>query len=231
MFSEPTSITKSGIAVHGGDESVFAEFFYEPMLDETQSTAQGRPVYRDVPHIRICIPGDNTRETIRPVNKESTRYTPSDMERFPRQWEAFMRQEHQHGDGTPLEHWPMVTKAQVKELKALDIHTVEMLAAVSDVNLKWMGARQLRDNAKIWLEEANNGAGVAQVRKENEDLKARIASLEAMFHDMQKAPPQPPQVVEVAELVAQIIPEPAPLPEQTITPMQSRMRGRPKKDD
>lgn len=231
MFLEPTQISRNGVAVYGADEGLFVEFDYgDPVQDMEQTALQGRPIFKDVIIVRIIVPGDNTTERVRPVIYESTPNQRSDLERFPRQWEAFQRQAPQTCDGTPLEQWPMVNKAQIRELKAQNIHTVEHLAAVADVNLKWMGARTLRDNAKVWLEEAEAGAGVARVQHENQQLKNELESLKAMIADMQKNMASPiAYTAPVLEQVQATVLVSA-LDETTVQPMQSKMRGRPKKE-
>lgn len=219
MFAEPT-IRKQGSGYqvsYGDDSGVFAEFFTDAIIDHDQSKIQGRPIYRNVEMIRMMFPGDNTKE----VTKMSHEGNPPYKERFPNQYARFLAQQEQVQDGTPIEHWPPISKAQAMELKALKIHTVEALAAVSDVHLTWMGARQLRDNAKSWLSEAADGAETMKLRNEVEDLKSQLEAMRnqnAGFSASKKAAP----VVES--------PEAAPMSEASpIKPIATKMRGRPKK--
>ncbi len=225
MFSDAT-VTRTGGDKYnvsfGDDRSVYAEFFKDAILDQAKTQEQGRPIYRDVDMLRMMFPGDNTKEVVRIVRLHQEGNQPADPDRFPRQWAAFQAQEAQSQSGTPIEQWPPISKAQSLELKGLKIYTVEQLAAVSDVNLNWMGARQLRENARAWLAEAESGAETIKLRNMVEDLQAQ---LEAMMH--QKAgfssSEKQEQVVESEQAAPMLEADP------TIKPFVTKMRGRPKK--
>lgn len=171
-------------AIHGDDSGLFVEFYMEAVKDEEASVKEGRPIFRDREFIKIHIAGDKTRVTVRPIRLERDGREPSDPERFPRQWQAFKNKEFQPLEGTPITEWAPVTKSMAMELKAMNIHTVEALASVSDVNLNWMGARALRDQAKIWLEKAKGGSDVSRVMAENEQLKIDIEAMKQQIAAM-----------------------------------------------
>jgi hypothetical protein len=63
------------------------------------------------------------------------------------------------------------------ELKALNIHTVEALAAIPDSALSWLGARTRRDQAQKYLASAKDGAATIQMAAE---LAKRDADIEAL---------------------------------------------------
>jgi hypothetical protein len=161
-------------AVHGGDNDLFVSFEMHAVHLTHKSELEGRPLYEEREFIRIRFPGDKTREVFREVKRTDDAQSPSDMSRFPRQWSAFKAQHAPALQGTPLEQWPPINRAQVAELKGLSIHTVEALAGVPDTTLHnlGMGGRELRDRAKAWLDSAKGGAGISE-------LLARMAALEA----------------------------------------------------
>jgi hypothetical protein len=172
-------------ATHGTDRELIVSFMMQPVHMEFKSGLEGRPIYEDQPHIEIRFPGDTKRVIVRPVKMVSDPLSPSDPERFPVAWERFKAQQEPAHNGTPLEEWPQIRKAQVFELKALHIHTVEQLASVPDSTLHnvGMGGRELRDKAKAWLDRAADGAGLSQVMSrlaaleaENEALKMRVGA-------------------------------------------------------
>lgn len=197
---------------YGNDKGVFAEFFSDAILDDNETKKQGRPIYRNVDMLRMMFPGDTTKEVIRIVRTEPQGREPADPDRFPRQWAAYKSQMQQVQDGTPIEQWPPINKAQALELKAMNIHTVEHLAATSDVNLKWMGARQLRDNAIAWLNEAKSGAETIALRNQIEDLKQQIEALKNTNAVLAANKPQPVPVV------------PSPLPAVVAMPLQHEIK-------
>lgn len=185
MFATPT-VKQSGTSLHvthGEDSSLYVEFTMEAIHQEFESKASGRPIFRDVPHIRILFPGDKTKVVFRPVRDE-------DKFRFPRQYQAFENQEVQPIEGTPITEWPPMTKSEALEYKAMNVHTVEMLSNLSDTQLQSLplGARSRRDQAKAWLTKAVDGSVVSKLVSENENLKMEIAGLKQQFAQFGKAP-------------------------------------------
>jgi hypothetical protein len=157
---------------YGDDSGVAVEFYNHPVLQEFESEKQGRPIYKDVPYISIDFPGDKTKRVCRPVKMDATMVTPSDPQRFPRHWEAFKNQQEQVPIGTPVTEWAPLSKAQALELKGMKIYTVENLASLPDSSLTFLGARELREKAKNWLESAKTGSISTQVMAQLDKLKA-----------------------------------------------------------
>lgn len=172
MFSTPT-ITERGnnISVsYGNDNGLFPIFSIEAVKDDEETAKQGREIFKDVEWVKIHIVGDNLTEISRPVTDE-------DRKRFNQHYQAFKNQGIQLNSGTPLTEWTLIGKAMAMNLKSLNIHTVEQLAAVSDGNLNWMGARELQAKAKSWLEAAEKNAGISALQGENEKLKIEMEAL------------------------------------------------------
>lgn len=225
MFAD-ANITKIGEnkynVSYGDDSGIYAEFFWDAIPDEEQTKLAGHPKFKNVEMIKILFPGDNTKRVIRKVRKEAHAGTPSDPERFPRQWAAFEAQQQQVQSGTPIEHWPPLDKAMVLTLKALNIFTVEQLAGISDANLKFMGARQLRDNAKAWLEEANAGGAIIAANNRIAELERQLEAVNNTMRAIGENTGKPnKQVVESLEA--------PPFEEAPVKPIVTKMRGRPSK--
>jgi hypothetical protein len=140
------------------------------------SAEAGRDVYEDRHYVEIIQPGEMRSVVDREVNED-------DKRRWPREWAAYEAGNEMATVGTPLEKWPLIgSPAMVKTLKAININTVEDLACLTDAGLGnvGMGARNLRESAKLWLSEAKDkGAAILQALENNEAKDARIASLEA----------------------------------------------------
>lgn len=219
MFNDPTLVKRGNTVLvqHGDDSGLFVRFYSDAIQNQQKTDIEGRPMYDQVEMCEILFAGDNTKTKV----GRATDGNPPYYQRFPRQYEAFKQQLEIVQDGTPIEHWPPITKAQALELKAMNIHTVEMLANVPDVNLKWMGARQLRENAKAWLSEAEAGKETIKLRAEIEALRTQLEATlnqNSGFSASKKAE----QVLESAEA--------APMLEAPdIKPMTTKMRGRPPK--
>jgi len=176
-FSDYQSIAQDGTVVHGSDKSAIVRFEEEVILDEEATKQSGFPKYRTIDMIYIRFAGQRD-EYARQVLMEDTPTQLADIKRFPRQWEAYKSKKEQVMDGYPITQWAVLTKAQALELKGRGIHTVEQLAGVIDSNLTWMGARQMRDNAIAWLEEAEAGTAVAKLTSENSELRLQIEALQ-----------------------------------------------------
>lgn len=192
MFSTPT-VKQSGASLHvehGTDSNLYVEFRMESVHQAHQSDKEGRPIFRDVPYVRIITPGDKTkvRDTIA---------TDEHKVRFPRQWEAFSNQQVQVSEGTPITEWPPLTRSEAMEFKALNIHTVEQLAGLPDVALNWLGGMERRKQAQAYLAASKDTAMVTKMDKElakrdadNMALKNQLAELTARFSEMEDDQPK-----------------------------------------
>ncbi|KAE8757315.1 chromosome partitioning protein ParA [Paraburkholderia madseniana] len=169
---------------HGDDSRLYVEFTMEAIHQTFESEKEGRPIFKDIPHIRIHFPGDRTKQIFRPVKFEDDYQGPADPRRFPNQWRAFDAQQEQVQTGTPIEHWGPLTKSQAMEFKAMHIHTVEQLAGVSDANLGWLGARELRDKAISWLAQAESGKEALRLQGELEKRDADIEELRRQVKEL-----------------------------------------------
>ena len=163
---------------HGDDTNLFVEFRKEARTNIFKSEQEGRPIFEDVVYITINFPGDRTKKIDRPVTDE-------DKARFSRHWDAYVRNEDgQHIIGTRLEQWPILSKSEIAELKALNIFTVEQLSDVPDSALNWFGARELRTKAKAWILLAKDSAASMMFAKENDILKTEIERLKVQMNEI-----------------------------------------------
>jgi hypothetical protein len=173
---------------------VFVQFYSDAVELKAESEKQGRPIFKDLAHIRKMIPGDAST-IIERVAKDH------DKNMFPREWEAFQRQQVNGVTGTPLEQWPQVTRAQCKEAKYFEVHTVEQMAGLSDLSCQKMGMgfSELRSKAKAYLEAAAGTATQTAQAAENQRLHDEIEALKAQLQDIAPRRGRPPKVeTEVA---------------------------------
>jgi hypothetical protein len=206
-FSDYQSISQDGTVVYGSDKSAIVRFEEEVILDEEATKQSGFPKYRTIDMIYIRFAGQRD-EYARQVLMQDTPTQLADIKRFPRQWEAYKNKTEQVIDGYPITQWAVLTKAQALELKGRGIHTVEQLAGVIDSNLTWMGARQMRDNALAWLEEAEAGTAVAKLTSENSELRLQIEAMQNQINSLANVMKRPENfpVVENNEQVVNIQP-------------------------
>lgn len=172
MLPQPTP----GPAQANGANHV--EFYYEAVKQNFLSEQEGRPVFKQEPFIRITVPGGK-HVVIRKVRNE-------DKQMYPQLWAAFEAGQERPKEGLPVEEWPQLTVDMVATLKAVKIYTVEQLAALSDGELSYLGmeGRKLRDQAKAFLEVAEDGKALSKYVSENERLKSEVERLSKLVEDL-----------------------------------------------
>jgi hypothetical protein len=100
-------------------------FRMEAKQNKAKTITEGRPIFDQIPFVTIISPGDNK-------NVPDTKVLEEHRQRWPKQWEAFEKGLEQPINGTPINQWPILNNAQVAELKALNIYTIEDVASLSD---------------------------------------------------------------------------------------------------
>jgi hypothetical protein len=174
-------------AQYGDDRGLFVEFFEDAKYQEFESLKQGKPVYKNVAMIKMFTPGNKT-DVVREVKMEDDERSPSDPHRFPKQWERFKAQTEQVADGMPLEQWAFLKKAQIMDLKARSVHTVEQLATLPDAAFHnfSMGIREMRDKALSFLNASTGTAENSRLQAENDRMKADIEAMKQQLLDLAK---------------------------------------------
>lgn len=220
-------------------DSTIPRFHIEPVIDELASQAAGRPIYKDEERVQFVMPGNPTQ----PVE----RVTDYHRERWPQQYEAFRKSQEWAVEGTPLEMWPVLRRAQVLELKGLGLMTVEQVATMADnaVQKIGMGGRRLRELAVAYLDDAEAGALNERLSKQKETLEATVAAqnrqieelktLVEQIHSQQMAalntPPALQSFVQAQhdpmEAMRQAAPQPTAAPSSLDGLAPVRRRGRP----
>lgn len=160
------------------DQKLPVRFFMEGRRNEAKTKEAGRLICDDVEVCEIRLPG--TQDIIRNVVSDKER------QRFPKAYAAFKANTDQVAAvGTPLRDWPVITSqpGAIEEANHLGIRTVEQLAAVPEGNIRRLGIgwSDLWRKAQDWLKAAQNGAPVAKLREENNELRARLTTLEGML--------------------------------------------------
>lgn len=148
-------------------------FFTEPVINEKASEEQGRVVCDDLERVRIQIAGDTLSAPVHPVDD----YYKARFSLEYQRWK--LTREARHVSGTPLEMWPQVTPARIKEFESVNVFSVDDLAVVSDGNIvRLQDGRMWRDKAIAWLRVASETASETKFAAENERLVQRIEALE-----------------------------------------------------
>ena len=149
--------------------------------DRAAALETGKPVFIEIEHVEIRIPGD-------PKNIITAKVTDQHRERWPEQYEKWKKTQENTVNGTPLEQWPLLNTAQVMQLKVSQIYTVEQLADLSDTAKQnyGMGISELQTKAKAFLAHAKDTAYAQKIAVQLEDANERIALLEKQIVDIGK---------------------------------------------
>lgn len=144
-----------------------------------KSREQGRPIFDELEYVMIYIVGDKNTVASERVKDEHRK-------RWPNEYAAFKAGRQQSSSGTPIEQWPALGISQVAEFKALHIHTVEDLAALTDAGIGkiGVGGRTWVERAKAFLEAASGGAPADRLQHENDQLRAQLDAMERKFADL-----------------------------------------------
>jgi len=216
-FARPVDITASGRVSYGLDDGLLVEFYIKPKLMQALTEEQGHPIHEDRVFTRIVAPG-NTKTTWDYESKgvvylydegtgEQSGFTIDenlplevcDPLRFPKAWDRFLKKGQKVTEGWAIETWGAITRSLAENLKAMNIHTVEALAGLSDANAaNVMGGLKYRNLAKAALDEAQllSLASVEQERANRaeekskqleEQLKAMQAQIDALTQKKGKA--------------------------------------------
>jgi hypothetical protein len=165
---------------NGADSRLQVRFYKRPVHQEQESLEAGRPIYKEFDFVHICVAGDTLTEI-------DTYALSNHKQRFPIQWANYQNRLGANDEevvGTPVSEWPIVSKSQAEELRAMKFHTVESIAGASDQQLQRMGMAAgmspyaFRDKAKAFLNLATNAAETDKRESEINSLKEELAKKE-----------------------------------------------------
>jgi hypothetical protein len=161
----------------GADSRLQVRFYKKPIQQEQESIDAGRPIYKEFDFVHICVAGDTLTEI-------DTYALQQHRQRFPIQWANYMNRVGANDEevvGTPVAEWPLVSKSQAEELRAIKFFTVEAIAGASDQQLQRMGMAAgmspfaFRDKAKAFLNLATTSAETDKRESEINALKEELA--------------------------------------------------------
>lgn len=198
------------------ENRLVVKFRADKVKNEAKTKLAGRPIFDDIELVEIRSAGDRNTVKVFPAHAQHRWRANEDGEqevetyamRWSEQYRRFKENRQQIQDGTPLSELPFLTEAKRAELKALNIHTAETLAALDGLNLKTlgMGGRELKNQAEAYIENASGSATVTKMATQIAELQAQLAALTAI-----PAPaPQPPQTNDFVEPGSEPFEEPQP---------------------
>jgi hypothetical protein len=175
-------------------QSSFVEFFMESVELKSESEKAGRPIYKEIPFIRIQHPGDR-------LNVLEVKADEHYKQKYAQKWREFEAGMAGEVIGTVLSQWPQITKSQCKEAEYFGIRTVENLAEVNDGALQRMGMgwMELRKKARDYLAAAAGNAPINALQAENERLRNEFEALKASLENPEVKRGRPRKEPETVE--------------------------------
>ncbi len=167
--------------------------FYDREVQNAKKTLEaGRPIFEMKTYIRKITPGDQLLEIDRPLRDQ-------DKLDFPREWQNYEQKQTAKVDGTPLEEWPLVTRSQVAELRAMNIFTVEHVANLNDgIAHKIMGFHGMRQKAQDFLKNKGGDSLREELKDKDEKIAAQAEQLAKFMErldalEAKRGPGRPPK--------------------------------------
>lgn len=161
-----------GVARYGKEPVVI--FYNESVAHPGKSREAGRPVFEDQVFVKIYQPGEER------YNIVVKRATQDVVRQWPRQWAAFQQNRTHVPDGTPVTLLYPEKPSIARTLQAHGVYTMEQLVDLSGTAIDniGMGCQGWVNEAEKYLKAATKGVGLAQYRKEMEDLKSENRTLQ-----------------------------------------------------
>lgn len=172
--------------------------------------------FRNVDYVELLIPGDKGNAPTKRVNDAI-------KQQYPDAWRAFKERGEamdMAGGGLPLKAWPGVRPEVALSLEQIHIFSVQQLASMADQKLSqpgFMGLRDLREKAKLFLEERGKEAPLSALQAQIDEMKKQM---DLTKHQLQE------QIDKNTELAAQVsgVPQTERMPELS-TPRGRRKQG------
>jgi hypothetical protein len=152
--------------------------------NEGKSTEAGRPIYDDIEVCELHYPGSknfgvypSTAFSHWVDGPDGDRIKLTYAERFKRQYQQFKAQAQQTTTGTPLAYATFLTEGKRAELRALNVYTIEALAAV-----------EYLENAKVHAVDTRLVAELEALRSKNALMEEDIQRLKESRREPDEEP-------------------------------------------
>ncbi|TPK70202.1 hypothetical protein FJ930_19740 [Mesorhizobium sp. B2-4-15] len=179
--------------------TVNVSFRSHAQLDEQASKKAGRQIWTEIEVCDISFPANRQTKATFPAHEVEPNATRESMvnggpevtyaQLYNDQYLAFKNGSAQPVSGTPLSEAPFLSEAKRRELKALNIHTVDALASLDGAQLKQlgMGGRELKNQAQAYLDNAAGSADVTGLAAQVALLQQQLAEERRLREEDAKA--------------------------------------------
>lgn len=161
-------------------------FEHKEEKNEAESEAQGFPVFDVLLLAHIMGPGNMRSEAVKIVERKKPdgKVIESHGE-YANQVAAFKKGEAGDLTGTPLTELAILDHGVRASLKAMGIHSVESLAAISETAAPGLlGFRKFKTAAQAFLDQRAGQQPLAKLAEDLEAERTKYATLEQNFNDL-----------------------------------------------
>jgi len=175
------------------DAVMIARFYVKAVKNNFKSKTEGRPIFEDKLYCEYYAAGQTNLKMDVPAFDHH-------KQRFSKQWAYYQstQKEDGGGSGTPLSQWPILSPADVENLKGMKIFTIENVAGLSDAGLSALGMglagmapHILRARAQAYLGAAKDSALPQKQAEDIENLKKQLAEMTANMAALLQAKAEP----------------------------------------
>jgi hypothetical protein len=192
QFARPYDLRGGTVVAYGTDDGLLVEFEIKPVLLEALSKERGYPCYEDRVFTRIVAPGNTKTVWYYQTKGLMVRYDDdgnfadfviedspeAEPTRFPKAWARFIKKGEKVSAGWAIEEWGAIPRSFAASLKAMNVPTVEALAALKDSDAQTiMGGIKFRNLARAAVDEREATAQIAAAQEKSakdEDEKAEM---------------------------------------------------------
>lgn len=157
------------------DDQLHVQFYKHAELNAAASREANRKIFDEFVYVRIMAPANR-------LNVIERRATDDDKLRFGDRYRKFLAGLDQLASGTPIGELPTISPAQVMELRALKVETIEQLSTLPDTTAQLLGTggQELKQRAIRFLDRTTDATKQGQmIRDLQSQLTALLAEREA----------------------------------------------------
>lgn len=169
------------VAILETDKDLLVEFHRGKKFNEAASKAASTPIYDEADFCKIIRPGEPHSVWDQPVRE-------IDKMRFADKWNAYQTKTQSAQSGTPLDLLFPDNPATVAMLKAIHVHTIQVLSNISDNaigNIPF--GHDLRVKAQRYMAATEKSVDFHKIEREMAELKAANISMQAQLANLPDA--------------------------------------------
>lgn len=162
-----------------GEEGVTARF-YDRVVKTKEIADNGMPKFKSVCFCEIRIKDNISEIYDQPATEDK-------IKRFPAEYARYQLAKKQVEEGTPLEQFAFLDRAEIESLKIHGIFTVEVLAELPPEKVGLLGLEQEQKAAQEFLRSAKGNRALRAWQQKEEKYLAKIAQLEEKITLLEKS--------------------------------------------